>query len=543
MEPDCELWAAANRAAESLRRIPGVNGVGMGPKRTAGAITPIDAIRVFVDRKLPLSDVNTEQVVPREIDGYPTDVAVMTNFRYTAGFDPDPRPLGEPAGVLKPPPFEGVELEDCQRGLVAGDPVAGRVDSTEVGTIGPLLRDRSDPGKVYALTCYHILCRLEKGRVVERPEIGARVGQAKPNGCLSHCCNDCFGTLVRGDFEEDTWLDFALVQLDPGTRYLGAVKGIGPVPKGAGLFPGIARAPDKPSKDTRPFPYLVRKYGNLTQLSGGRVVDFLTGPASVSGLPSYIVAPHPISGKTYDQTYFSDHGDSGGPVTTPDGLLVGMIYAGFQGKAKDYYARGDDSPVHLTLVASLALVLDRLSRTEPKFNLEPAISKSSGDVHTVPPAPHLTAQLDDERVSVHLPPAAAASAAGQAGLPALAGELRAELAASTLGRVVLEVWQRHGPELYELVNHDRQVLATWHRSGASAVFQRLARARGVEAAALPRTVNGVPLRECLDRMHAVLAQQGGPELRAALDRLRARLPDLGGLTYRQVLAAFAVVPD
>ncbi len=53
---------------EHLMRMPNVTGVGIGEK----AGTPV--IKVFVTHKLPESDLQPDQVVPKTLDGYQTDV-------------------------------------------------------------------------------------------------------------------------------------------------------------------------------------------------------------------------------------------------------------------------------------------------------------------------------------------------------------------------------------------------------------------------------------------------------------------------------------
>ncbi|MGH7500754.1 MAG: hypothetical protein ACREL7_03255 [Longimicrobiales bacterium] len=59
----------------ALLRLPGVIGVGVGEKRTAGRKTGVLAIQVFVRRK---RDVAGSDAVPAELDGVPTDVIERT---------------------------------------------------------------------------------------------------------------------------------------------------------------------------------------------------------------------------------------------------------------------------------------------------------------------------------------------------------------------------------------------------------------------------------------------------------------------------------
>ncbi len=53
---------------EHLMRLPNVTGVGIGEK--AGKAV----IKVFVTQKVPLSALQPEEVIPRMLEGYETDV-------------------------------------------------------------------------------------------------------------------------------------------------------------------------------------------------------------------------------------------------------------------------------------------------------------------------------------------------------------------------------------------------------------------------------------------------------------------------------------
>ena len=99
------------------------------------------------------------------------------------------------------------------------------------------------------------------------------------------------------------------------------------------------------------------------------------------------------------------------------------------------------------------------------------------------------------------------------------------------------MWLQHQSELLSLINTNRRVATAWHRTGAAALFQVLARMTVQPELALPAAVNGQPLRACLGRMHVVIDRFASPGLSRDLVRLAALLPDLGGLTYPQVIDA------
>jgi hypothetical protein len=542
MDSDAELYAAAARAAKALRRIPGVNEIGVGPKRVGGVAQAVSAIQVFVDRKRPLSEVEPDERIPATVEGYPTNVATLTNRRYAALPEAPP---GEPLGKPEPPPDVDMQLKDAV--LEGGGPISSRLDDTARGTLGLLMQDVADASKVYALTCYHVLAKMNRADqsvLVHPVREQTIVGQVDPNGSCSssHCCDDGFSTYAQGEiFGLHTWRDMALVRLRPGTKYIGGIKGLGPV-KGP--------APNPTVPEMKVDSYLVRKYGNRTTLTGGRVVDATVNEAA-GRVAQFLVVPHFPPGTTPDTAaavHFAVEGDSGAAVVTPDVRVMGILTGTGEFDAKEFFPNPEGSPeiegkVNATYVTPLNAILRQFSHgsLNPKFDVTPVLATGPNDIRTV--RPHTTALLDGEEVAVRMP--SAASVAGDAATAPRSREIgervRADLSASPFGRELVRLWLRYGPEVVDLVNHDRQVLATWHRSGASAVYQHLGRlpdTADLTAARLPRTVNGAPLADCVARMHAVLARRGGPELRAVLDRLVSRLPDLAGLTYPQILAAF-----
>ena len=115
--------------------------------------------------------------------------------------------------------------------------------------------------------------------------------------------------------------------------------------------------------------------------------------------------------------------------------------------------------------------------------------------------------------------------------------LEGDLEQSARGRGLVTFWLRHQRELLELINSNRRVATTWHRSGASALFQLFTRMLSQPDLAVPETINGQPVSHCVDTVCAVLARFASPRLREDLTRARAALPELGGLTYPRFCSA------
>lgn len=63
-----DIEAVKNKHEQQLMQLPNVTGVGIGEK--AGKAI----IKVFVTRKVPVSSLQSQEIVPRLLEGYETDV-------------------------------------------------------------------------------------------------------------------------------------------------------------------------------------------------------------------------------------------------------------------------------------------------------------------------------------------------------------------------------------------------------------------------------------------------------------------------------------
>ncbi len=72
-----EIKEVKDKYRDSLMSLPNVVSLGVGPKMRNGMPTGTTAIKVFVSRKLPLSDLAESETVRKHLDGFETDVEVM----------------------------------------------------------------------------------------------------------------------------------------------------------------------------------------------------------------------------------------------------------------------------------------------------------------------------------------------------------------------------------------------------------------------------------------------------------------------------------
>lgn len=73
--------AVMRRHEASLRLLPNVVAVGVGPKVRRGEATGEIAIKVFVSRKVGLAELTDSERIPGNLEGIPTDVEQMAPLR------------------------------------------------------------------------------------------------------------------------------------------------------------------------------------------------------------------------------------------------------------------------------------------------------------------------------------------------------------------------------------------------------------------------------------------------------------------------------
>ncbi|MFL6143147.1 MAG: hypothetical protein ACJ72N_14935 [Labedaea sp.] len=133
------------RRREELHRIPGCAGVAVGLKQIRGEPTGQFAITVLVTRKSPR--VPQAELVPAELDGFPTDVVEQHEM--------EPRPIATDPFARHDPVFGGISVTPWEA------PPAW-------GSIGCFLNTTGDPANVvpagnYLLTCQHVLANASPG--------------------------------------------------------------------------------------------------------------------------------------------------------------------------------------------------------------------------------------------------------------------------------------------------------------------------------------------------------------------------------------------
>lgn len=180
---------------DRLLRLANVVGCGWGRKRAGQRDTGREGLVVFVREKLPVSQLQSKDVVPRQVGGVETDVLEVGDVRLLAsparrGSGPDhPEGAGHRAGTGSGPDVD-------RRGRFRPAPPGvsiGHVDVT-AGTLGAVVRDAAT-GAPYILSNNHVLANQSDGSD-GRARIGDAILQPGPfdDGTMER---DVIGHLAR----------------------------------------------------------------------------------------------------------------------------------------------------------------------------------------------------------------------------------------------------------------------------------------------------------------------------------------------------------
>ncbi|MGH9247998.1 MAG: trypsin-like peptidase domain-containing protein [Acidimicrobiales bacterium] len=498
MPTEDEMREIKTRAAERLLQVPGVVAVGLGGKEVGGEPTGELVIKVFVREKRPAAEVPPDELIPTQIEGIATDVVVGG----------DRRPVVDPPGGLP----DETRYTVRERPLVGGCRI-GVVGTRIRGTLGCLVRHTTDATRFYVLTCQHVVAPPDRSAPVAGT---TEIGQPDGKSSCSECCDDVVGKYAGGGMTSER--DEALVQLKPGMTWRAEIIAIG----------AVAGRHTVTQAEVATGTYKVRKHGMRTRLTGGVITALDASTSTADNI--IVVRPNPNSAAGTRTVFFSYEGDSGSALVNDANEVVGLI------DARDDVGNGYAFPI--------ANVLARLASIE-SVTVEVATAATAGVVNTVPGAAMVAVPQEvvsalssrrspDERVVAVAPGWALPVPPPE---PAMLQHLQGDLDRSPSGRRLMTLWLRHQDELLALINDNRRVATTWHRSGAAALFQLATRLVVDPSVRLPETVHGQPLSAVFDRVHEMLRQFASPAMRAELDRVRAALPDLAGLTYRQALDA------
>lgn len=293
MEKLAETLQVKESVEDELLKRPGVTAVGVGYKYVNGQRTDEISVQVFVRRKR--KNVPRKQMVPKTINGVPTDVIERTFVLQQLADRVRVEDITLMADTTHYDPLKGgISIGPCRA-------IGGYVFA---GTLGAVARDNAT-NDILLLSNFHVMCVDTGWAVGDQMTQPSRVD-------TGHCPADVVGTLLRAQLTAA--VDAAVCTLS-GRGYACEIVDIGTVTGTATATLGMA----------------VRKRGRTTGLTYG-TVDSISLSVNVDYDPS--IGTRTLTnqiGVTPDLAHnpkFGDHGDSGSVVVNNAREVVGLHFAG-----------------------------------------------------------------------------------------------------------------------------------------------------------------------------------------------------------------------
>ncbi|PSL28955.1 chymotrypsin family serine protease [Chitinophaga ginsengisoli] len=291
-----------------LLKIPGVRHVSIGLKEVNGHITDTLCIRIYVVEKKDNSQLPSHEVLPSEINGIPTDVNVIPNFR--ASMDEN----------LYRPLRGGIQITNR---IVVQDP-ENFGNEIAHGTLGCLATD-NETGKTVLLSNWHVL-------MANNAKVGDRIYQPAPAvpdlnfSELPYHPKDnvnAVGTIVKATISSKIDAGIAVIdypRINGDAQHINEINGL--------CLNGIPEQNVIVGQATAIAGQTVFKVGEVSGRTEGRIVDI-----------NYPVTTFPIEGVNRTFTgqiaiqplskdmHFSEKGDSGSVIIDIHNNIIGLLFA------------------------------------------------------------------------------------------------------------------------------------------------------------------------------------------------------------------------
>ncbi len=489
---------------DALLRIPGVHGVGIGHKTTKGEYTNELSIKVYVLKKKPLPDVDPGEVVPPQIEGIKTDV-VETG--------PPERCVSEDTTSYRPARGgSAIQLQD----VAASGGLGGAVTVHTVtanGTMGCIAQTTGTPSLIVGITNHHVTT-FDDTKPFRK---GKAVGQTSPEeySICSKCCSEIIGVVLDGI--DDLDVDVALIKLNRKLEYYNQVQD---EPQNF-LITGDYSLDTKGIPST---PFHVKKRGQKTRLTTGTVdsvAAIFTDPVTHQIIHKNLIAIKPDSG------LFNDKGDSGAVVVSNEpssqaaaagagpGKVIGLLF-------------GANLTTGFGFAFDIDIVKNKLSGIGLPINILTATALNNKQT-----VPDTDAQANAYMVAVGDEARSAQSLAAE---DRVFNKLQNDLLQNQQWQRYLGAYQRHQPELRNLIDNNKRVAAAWRSNGGPTLVHSVAHLVRSPEEALPEEIEGRPLRDCVKRMIRVLRKYASPGLASDLAEFGEAIALLGGRTYAQIVS-------
>ncbi len=507
--PQSTIEQAKADALKRLFGIPGVTGVGIGPKVTGGRRTGEVAIIVFTAAKKPLEQIPSGEQIPSEIDGHKTDVIQA----------------GLPRRVNHVPlePLEDTKQYPVLRGglKISGGGANGS------GTLGCVAESTnlyvSGSGRIVLITNHHVLFSEEPNDVT--PHCNISVGQTEQSCCCPAC--DFWANIVghiRANSVSSPTVDGATAELKPGIVWRPEIEDEDssgnpvPIPIAGVVTPDLTQAAIQSG-------YAVWKRGSRTRKTTGNVIAVNVSSNNANQPTSFVIAPDPscpypttnAQGFVANQAVFDYPGDSGSIVLNMSNQVVGLIWAVDPSTGNGY-------------ACAIGAVQDQLCVAIKTTANTPAGDQTVPATNDTPVTPEPKLPLDDRNTYAPSGPIFAGRRGGAD--PRLEALLR-----TPRGQAYVSLAFVHRDELLRLVNTNRRVATVWHRNGGPAILHSLMHLH--DDLRLPGIIDGQPLEVCLQRIAGIFERYGSEQLRADIGVWRSEIIALAHCSFGEIVGSFS----
>jgi len=513
MSTEKTILAVHEEVKKELASNPDVRSVGIGLKEVNGELTNEIVFKVYVDQKKPLSELTPEQIIPKEIRGFKTDVVRLAQKTPLTGAGPRP--------------------------LVGGLAVSSLVQATGVqehGTLGCIAKLKGTPTKVL-LSNEHVFVHAQAG--AGQPNI---IYQPQHSDSLGFVCNEVGSTakgtnnnvnFTNATLTADFLVDSAIASLNSDIGARNQVFGMGPLNGSRDISDLVINDPNA---------FKVSKRGATTALTVGTVEDiaFDDPPPDPRPLRQIVIRPNP--GRAYDKTFRVKAADkasiiaafNGHPVTVTD---LGDNKLRFQTNA--FALQGDSGSVLLDQNNAVIGLLHAM------FSIEITIlKKGKEEKEPIPVGKALGCHIGPvmQEMGIEIQAGSFPSSGlvqprievlrrreprpDDGDLNRAVRQVEEELRASPNGELVFGILEKHFPELVHLVHHRRSVIVIWNRSKGPGFANSFLRSLRYPQQPFRKEIDGVRLQTFLNRMYDVLTKEGSAEFGGEVARLRGLISRL-----------------
>lgn len=473
-----ELARLHQEAKAEFMKIPGVLGVGYGKKERAGKLTGEVAFRVYVQEKKQVADLRSEEVIPATFKGVPTDVIKAGKVEFLAGVCDD---------------------HDAHSPLIGGSAITlfrlAPDGSYAMGTLGffAVILGKTGYNNIALVTCNHVLD-------INDPDIGTTVYQPSwtqagtvwnpvprdnpmadilklpPKGLQSFT--------YPGEAEDEYYVDCAAAQLHicvSPTCKTNCSKTFANVQRGLTLNGSAAIANVSRLKHSdMGKDVAVYKSGGVTGVTQGIVIDpFGSAPGGVNN----IMVIQSQGTNCHGDPYFGDEGDSGSAILDENNMLIGILFGRDANDFTVIYACHIDPVLAALDLELVPVTVSNAPVQNPAYVANPATTM---------------AMLDERRARV--------------------AALQQQLIRTEEGARIRKLVEAHGPEVMELVNHNRRVTMPWHRNKGPLFLNEAATNLTDPTHKIPREIEGVARETLLRKMAEALVSQGSRGLREVVEQ-------------------------